>query len=76
MTCICESSSGIRTILVDDMLDHLDDSNIDVLFKVINKIPSKLYLRRVFKNLEKFEKQLYQKYIRSHGIEGITWKDE
>lgn len=44
MTCICESGRGIRTILVDDMLDHLDDCNIDILFKVINKIPEMQFI--------------------------------
>lgn len=52
MTCICESSSGIRTILVDDMLDHLDDSNIDVLFKVINKIPE---MQFIFAGVAKYD---------------------
>lgn len=59
-----------------DNINGLDPKSYKEFFKVINKIPSKLYLRRVFKNLEKFAKQLYQKYIRSHGVEGITWKDE
>lgn len=52
MTCICESSSGIRTILVDDMLDHLDDSNIDILFKVINKIPE---MQFIFAGVAKYD---------------------
>lgn len=59
-----------------DNINGLDPKSYKEFFKVINKIPSKLYLRRVFKNLEKFAKQLYQNYIRSHGVEGITWKDE
>ena len=62
-------------VMFDD-INGLDPKSYKEFFKVINKIPSKLYLRRVFKNLEKFAKQLYQKYIRSHGVEGITWKDE
>ncbi len=59
-----------------DNINGLDPKSYKEFFRVINKIPSKLYLRRVFKNLEKFAKQLYQKYIRSHGVEGFTWKDE
>lgn len=59
-----------------DDINGLDPKSYKEFFKVINKIPSKLYLRRVFKNLEKFAKQLYQNYIRSHGVEGFTWKDE
>ena len=59
-----------------DNINGLDPKSYKEFFKVINKIPSKLYLRRVFKNLEKFAKQLYQNYIRSHGVEGFTWKDE
>jgi hypothetical protein len=59
-----------------DNINGLVPKSYKEFFKVINKIPSKLYLRRVFKNLEKFAKQLYQNYIRSHGVEGFTWKDE
>ena len=37
-----------------DNINGLDPKSYKEFFKVINKIPSKLYLRRVFKNLEKF----------------------
>lgn len=57
-------------------INGLDPNSYKEFFWAINKIPSKFYLRRVFKNLEKFTKQLYIKFIRSHGVEGITWKDE
>ena len=38
-------------------INGLDPNSYKEFFRAINKIPSKLYLRRVFKNLEKFTKQ-------------------
>ena len=57
-------------------INGLDPKSYKEFFRAINKIPSKLYLKRVFKNLENFAKQLYIQFIRSHGVEGITWKNE
>lgn len=44
MTCICQSNTDIHTILIDDMLDHLDNSNIDVLFNVVTRIPEMQFI--------------------------------
>ena len=44
-------------VMFDD-INGLDPKSYKEFFKVINKIPSKLYLRRVFNTLEKYAKQL------------------
>lgn len=39
MLCLTDrSSSNLKLLIVDDMLDHLDDNNIDSLFETIQKV--------------------------------------
>lgn len=45
MTCIISKiDTPLKVILVDDALDHLDDSNIDALFKTLSSIDDVQYI--------------------------------
>ena len=56
MTCIVEhSSSDIKTVIVDDMIDHLDDSNADFVMTSLESYSDCQYILAGVKRLKKIK---------------------
>ena len=56
MTCIVEhSSSDIKTVIVDDMIDHLDDANADFVMTSLESYSDCQYILAGVKKLKKIK---------------------
>ena len=56
MTCIVEhSSSDIKTVIVDDMIDHLDDGNAEFVMTSLDSYPDCQYILAGVKKLKKIK---------------------
>lgn len=53
MTCLtAESDAALKLVLVDDMFDHLDDTNVEELFKALSQVPD---IQMIFAGVRKAE---------------------
>ena len=56
MTCIVEhSSSDIKAVIVDDMIDHLDDANAEFVMTSLDSYPDCQYILAGVKKLKKIK---------------------
>lgn len=56
MTCIVEhSSSDIKSVIVDDMIDHLDDANAEFVMTSLDSYPDCQYILAGVKKLKKIK---------------------
>ena len=56
MTCIIENSdSRVQTVIVDDMIDHLDDSNAEFVMTALDAYPDCQYILAGVKKVKKMK---------------------